>query len=198
MKRMKDEYNLYTGNSISDKSLFEDKNNSLDYVSTKDIDVETGKIEYDNGVYIPKNDKSFKMAKANSILLCLEGANAGKKVGFNLKDICFVNKLCSIKGKTKNVNEKYQFYCIQSLIFERQFFAILNGLIGGVSLNLVKFLNILFPPISEQTAIANYLDEKTQKIDSIVSNIKTQIETLKELRKTLINDLVTGKIKVTG
>jgi type I restriction enzyme S subunit len=54
-----------------------------------------------------------------------------------------------------------------------------------------------FPPLTEQTAIAVYLDEKTQKIDSIVSNIKSQIETLKELRKTLINDVVTGKIKVT-
>lgn len=55
-----------------------------------------------------------------------------------------------------------------------------------------------FPPLSEQTAIATYLDEKTQKIDSIVSNIKTQIQTLKELRKTLINDVVTGKIKVSS
>ena len=55
---------------------------------------------------------------------------------------------------------------------------------------------ICIPPQPEQVAIANYLDEKTQKIDSIVSNIKTQIETLKELRKTLINDVVTGKIKV--
>ncbi len=54
------------------------------------------------------------------------------------------------------------------------------------------------PPMDEQVAIANYLDEKTQKIDSIVSNIKTQIGTLKELRKTLINDVVTGKIKVSS
>jgi type I restriction enzyme S subunit len=61
----------------------------------------------------------------------------------------------------------------------------------------VSDFNIVAPPKAEQTAIANYLDEKTQKIDSIVSNIKTQIGTLKELRKTLINDVVTGKIKVT-
>lgn len=54
------------------------------------------------------------------------------------------------------------------------------------------------PPIKEQTAIANYLDEKTQKIDAIVSNIGKQVDTLKELRKTLINDVVTGKIKVVN
>jgi type I restriction enzyme S subunit len=50
----------------------------------------------------------------------------------------------------------------------------------------------------EQIAITNYLDEKTQKIDAIITNINQQIETLKELRKTLINDVVTGKIKVTN
>jgi hypothetical protein len=40
------------------------------------------------------------------------------------------------------------------------------------------------------------LDEKTQKIDEIIANIKSQIEFLKELRLTLINEAVTGKIKV--
>ena len=56
---------------------------------------------------------------------------------------------------------------------------------------------VVFPTTKqEQTAIANYLDEKTQKIDAIVTNIAKQIDTLKELRKTLINDVVTGKIKV--
>lgn len=63
--------------------------------------------------------------------------------------------------------------------------------------DLVKYF-LLVPPKEEQTAIANYLDEKTQKIDAIVSNIGKQIDTLKELRKTLINDVVTGKIKVVN
>lgn len=67
-----------------------------------------------------------------------------------------------------------------------------------LGLNTFYNLPIVFPPsIEEQTAIASYLDEKTQKIDAIVSNIGKQIDTLKELRKTLINDVVTGKIKVT-
>lgn len=50
--------------------------------------------------------------------------------------------------------------------------------------------------IAEQKAIADYLDTKTAQIDRIVETINTQIEKLKELRKTLINDVVTGKIKV--
>ena len=50
--------------------------------------------------------------------------------------------------------------------------------------------------IAEQKAIADYLDTKTAHIDRIIETTNTQIEKLKELRKTLINDVVTGKIKV--
>lgn len=66
-----------------------------------------------------------------------------------------------------------------------------------LGLNTFYNLPVIVPPtFEEQIAIANYLDEKTQKIDTIVNNIDKQIETLKELNKTLINDVVTGKIKV--
>jgi type I restriction enzyme, S subunit len=57
-------------------------------------------------------------------------------------------------------------------------------------------LELVLPPLEEQTTIAAYLDTKTAQIDRIVSTINTQIDKLKELRKTLINDVVTGKIKV--
>lgn len=61
----------------------------------------------------------------------------------------------------------------------------------------LKNVYIPYPKIEEQRAIANYLDTKTTQIDRIVETINTEIEKLKELRKTLINDVVTGKIKVT-
>jgi type I restriction enzyme S subunit len=59
-----------------------------------------------------------------------------------------------------------------------------------------KYVPVLLPPLSEQKAIADYLDKKTAQIDQIIQTINIQIEKLKELRKTLINDVVTGKIKV--
>lgn len=66
-----------------------------------------------------------------------------------------------------------------------------------LGLNTFYNLPVVFPPTKEeQTSIANYLDEKTQKIDAIVSNIGKQTNILKELRKTLINDVVTGKIMI--
>jgi type I restriction enzyme S subunit len=57
-------------------------------------------------------------------------------------------------------------------------------------------LPIVMPVKEEQIAIAHYLDEKNTHIDRIIATIYTQIDKLQELRKTLINDVVTGKIKV--
>lgn len=68
-----------------------------------------------------------------------------------------------------------------------------------LGLNTFNNILVILPPtLEEQIQIADYLDLKTQTIDKIVSNINSQIQILKELRKTLINDVVTGKIKVTN
>ncbi len=66
----------------------------------------------------------------------------------------------------------------------------------GLAVDRIKRLLLPVPPFPEQQAIAAYLDEKTAHIDRIVATINIQIDKLKELRKTLINDIVTGKICV--
>lgn len=196
--RLKDKFDIYTGNSISDKTFYENSTNGLPYIATKDIDIDQGNIDYENGMFIPDGKlKEFKISHKNSSLICIEGASAGKKIGFNIQKSCFVNKLCSIKSKDKFGVDKYLYYQLQSDIWTNQFFAVLNGMIGGVSVSTLKSFHIVIPPAKEQVKIVRYLDEQTNNIDCITNNIYQQIKRLQELRKTLINDVVTGKIKVT-
>lgn len=49
------------------------------------------------------------------------------------------------------------------------------------------------PSFHEQQEIADYLDQQSRKIDDIVSNINQQIGKLQALRKSLINEVVTGE-----
>ena len=55
---------------------------------------------------------------------------------------------------------------------------------------------ITIPPLSEQQAIASYLDEKTQKIDSTISSLEAQRDDLNALKQSIISETVTGKIDV--
>jgi len=52
------------------------------------------------------------------------------------------------------------------------------------------------PTYKEQKEISSYLDEVSENIDNLISDINTQIENLKEYRQSLIYEVVTGKIDV--
>lgn len=52
------------------------------------------------------------------------------------------------------------------------------------------------PSLQEQQAIAGYLDEKCDEIDSIISEKKQQLEAIEEYKKSLIFEYVTGKREV--
>ena len=71
---------------------------------------------------------------------------------------------------------------------------------GGGQPNLsqddLKKIKIPLPPLAEQTAIADYLDEQTAHIDGLSQKVEQAIGRLKEYRTALITQAVTGKIKV--
>ncbi|HHE8980863.1 TPA: restriction endonuclease subunit S [Haemophilus influenzae] len=52
------------------------------------------------------------------------------------------------------------------------------------------------PPYLEQQKIADYLDKQTSKIDRAIALKTAHIEKLKEYKSVLINDVVTGKVRV--
>ncbi len=74
----------------------------------------------------------------------------------------------------------------------------LHGMGSGIRLTLsfadIKNQLIPIPPLSEQKAIAEYLDKKTAQINELVSAKQKQIELLKEYKQSVIANAVTGKI----
>lgn len=57
-------------------------------------------------------------------------------------------------------------------------------------------LRLPIPPLSDQGAIATFLDDETAKIDVLINKIQNGIGKLKEYRSALISAAVTGKIDV--
>ena len=66
----------------------------------------------------------------------------------------------------------------------------------GLAIDRIKELHLPVPSLSEQQAIADFLDRETVKIDALSTKVITVIERLKEYRTALISSAVTGKIDV--
>jgi len=188
IKRMSD---IYTGNSIPTeiKDIYADSVDAVPYIATKDISLGSNNIDYENGIFIKNKDVSFKRAPANSTLLCIEGGSAGRKISFTNQEVAFVNKLCCFKSDAEK--SKYIYYYLQSPAFKSEFDINISGLIGGVSIGLLKNHSITIPPIREQQKIANFLDQKVFEIDHILEKTRESIEEYKKYKQSIITESVT-------
>ncbi len=55
---------------------------------------------------------------------------------------------------------------------------------------------MIIPPMDEQIAIASYLDKKCSEIDNLIVIKQQKIEKLKDYKKSVIYEAVTGKIHI--
>ncbi|MDP3388087.1 MAG: restriction endonuclease subunit S [Eubacteriales bacterium] len=80
----------------------------------------------------------------------------------------------------------------------RRFFVKEMNLVTRASLGqeLLKRLPVLLPPMWEQKQISEYLDDKCAEIDNIISGRMVTIRKLIEYRKSLVYEVVTGKMEV--
>ena len=149
---------IYTGNSISEaekRAKFMGVQGRY-YIGTKDVGFDN-KIVYDNGISIPlQYERDFRIALANSILMCIEGGSAGKKIAVLNQDVCFGNKLCCFSPFMEI--GKFIYYYLQSPSFIDLFNQNKTGIIGGVSIAKVKNIVIPLPPLMEQQRIVAQID----------------------------------------
>lgn len=61
----------------------------------------------------------------------------------------------------------------------------------NIAMKDIENIYVPMPDLSEQKMIANFLDEKTSKIDSILYNLNKQIEILNNYKKYLITETIT-------
>ena len=185
--------NIFNGDSINEQEKaqkYYGQAIGYNYIGTKDVNF-NHTINYNNGVKIPY-DTSFKIAHKNTPLLCIEGGSAGRKIGILEEDVCFGNKLCAFE--TYSINSVYLFYFLQCSEFVQIFKHNTQGIIGGVSINTIKKLPFLLPPLEEQARIVKRIEELFVQIDIIDQN-QADIDTLyEEFRKRTLTLAIQGKL----
>ncbi|EAK9898206.1 hypothetical protein AAH51_06895 [Campylobacter upsaliensis] len=178
---------IFTGDSINateKEKKFTHQTSGLNYIATKDLANDTS-ITYENGIKIPDEFlPSFKIAKANSTLLCIEGGSAGRKVGFLKENVCFGNKLCCFENIF--AFSKFVFYFLQSGEFSKEFNSNINGIIGGVKKESIRHFLIPLPPLKEQQEIVKKLD----LLVTLANDFAITKENLKRIEKRIEKSLL--------
>ena len=172
---------IFNGNSINadyKKTHYMGLREGYPFIATKDVSFD-GLIDYENGVKIPF-DEGLKVAKASSVFICVEGGSAGRKIGLIDRDVCFGNKLFCLETKG-SVLGSFIYYYLKSGLFQEQFAERLTGLIGGVSAKKFNDISIIYPPLSEQQSIVDYLDSAFAKIDAMKANAEKALNEAKAL-----------------
>jgi type I restriction enzyme, S subunit len=181
--------NLQQGLQISiDKRLEEPTNGALEYITTKSIHNPNDPKHYVN------KPKENVICKHEDILLGRTG-NTGEVVT-NVEGVFHNNFFKIIYDRKKILKEFLVNYLntqgIQKLIM------LSAGVTTIPDLNHGDFLSLPFilPPIEEQKEIVKFIETATTKIATAISLKEQEIEKLKEYKMSLIDGVVTGKVKV--
>lgn len=91
---------------------------------------------------------------------------------------------------------KYLAWLLRFYDLAKVFYSIGGGVRQSANYKEIGKIPILVPPECEQQKISDFLEEKSAQIDSTIERINKQIELLGNYRKQIINDAVTGKVRV--
>lgn len=136
---------------------------------------------------------SLKIYPKGSIVIAMYGATIGKLGKLNIETT--TNQACCVLPKSNEIDNDFAFY-----VFWAGKRALINSAYGGgqpnISQDTIKSFKFALPPLSEQQAIADYLDKKCAVIDGLKAKLTKKRETLTELRQSIISEVVTGKRKI--
>lgn len=158
------------------------------------------KMDYTNRTYLSWKkyyESPEIMISKNDILMVKTGSTYGK-CSF-VDDIpmeCTINPQIVVFKQHKDY-PKFLAYSFQTKA-TRAFVetSVVGGTIPTIAQEKIMNYFFAFPPLSEQQSIADYLDQKCSEIDELISIKQQKIEKLKDYKKSLIFECVTGKRKV--
>ena len=154
------------------------------------MDLQSTKI-----VLADKGLDDWKHVEPNDFIISLRSFQGGLEISY--VPGCITWHYIVLKPKD-GVEPEYFKWLFKSPRYIQALQRTANFIRDGQDLRFSNFVQVPLPliPKDEQKKIAEYLNRKTARIDSIISDVTEQIEKLKEYRQSVISEVVTGKVAV--
>lgn len=130
-----------------------------------------------------------KIAEVGSILLCVR-APVGI-INLTERKIAIGRGLCALKANNQNNNFLYYYLLGLKQYFESK---ATGSTFSAITLNIVKNCEIPLPPLSEQKAIADKLDDSFAKIENAITNLINAKENLKLYKQSVLKSAFNGDL----
>ena len=167
------------------------------YVRITDID-KNGNLKENDQQFVSNFDKKYTLNKGD-ILFARSGATVGKTYYYKESDgnCAYAGYLIRARVNKDLVYSEYIYYFTQSEIYEEWKNSIfIQSTIQNI--NAEKYSNLLIPMFNKevQKKVIKNCKLIVNRIDKIEKNQARQINNLKQLKQSLISDVVIGKIDV--
>ncbi len=162
-------------------------------------DIHGSSINMNNVRYISQKEHEQLSKRCNpekgDVLLSKNGTiGITKVVDWDCPFSIFVS-LCLLKPVFQDIDSYFLSYIFQGKIIDYQILeSSKTTSVTNLHLDKIQNLTIVVPPLSEQQAIANFLDDKLAQIDEYIAKKQRMIELLKEQKTVIINQAVTKGI----
>lgn len=162
-----------------------------------------GKLSEDKKLSLTWQQGKDYLLKDGDILFARSGATVGKSYQFKTsmsfeKHYSFAGYLIKAEADAKIILSDYLYLYTNSNLFDNWKSAIFNkATIENIGADKYSTLSVIVPPIKEQEEILLEYNVKNEKIAKAILLKQQEIEKLKEYKTVLIDNVVTGKVRVS-
>ena len=142
------------------------------------------------------SNEGYQVIQPNDLIFCLFDIEETPRTVGIAKDNGIITNAYAAFKTTELALPEYLYYFYTSIDDRKLLKPFYSGLRNTIRPTVFGTILSPVPSIAEQQKIADYLDVECAKIDSLISEIDNQIGLLKTYRKSLINEVVTGKVEV--
>lgn len=147
-----------------------------------------------NDGLLPESFEGYNIIEKDDIVLRLtdlQNDHRSLRTGLCKERGIITSAYCTLKKNSSKYDSRFLQYYLHSFDICKGFYGMGAGVRQGLNYDGIRKIEILLPPLAEQIAIADCIEEKTKKVDALIANQEAQIVKLKAYKQSLITEVVT-------